>query len=204
MVFAQLSQKSDLDGGSKTQMEKMEEQETQKSAEEFTEESNEYPALPSELNQEKIQPVKDNSKALDQTLTLLKTKDDTSRFVGLALLKSILDEEVEFQKNTMIIERCWTAIPAKFIDRLLKAVRNENRNKEESLSMVKLAVAVLHAFIILLPTDLHNNEKFVDRIGGLIDALAWRYLSLGVKMLFSYGLANKTVRQIPVRRYCKF
>lgn len=204
MVSAKLSQKSDLGGGSTNQMEQVEEPKTQKSAEEFTEESNEYPELPSELNQGKTEPVKDNSKALDQTLTLLKAKDDTSRFVGLALLKSILDDEVEFQKNTVIIERCWTAIPAKFIDRLLKAVRNENRNKEESLSMVKLAVAVLHAFVILLPTDLHNNEKFIDRIGGLIDSLAWRYLSLGVKMLFLYGLADETVRQIPARRYCKF
>lgn len=183
MTSAKLSQNSDLDGDSEKQIEQVEEQGTQKLPQKPTQEFSKYQEPPSELKQGKMEPIKDPSKALDQTLTLLKAKDDTSRFVGLALVKSILDNKVDFQKDAVIVERCWTAIPAKFIDRLLKAGANENKNKEESLSMVELAVAVLHAFIILLPVDLLNTEKFVDRVGGLVDALAWRYLYLVIMKL---------------------
>lgn len=117
---------------------------------------------------------KDRSQSLDQTLALLKAKDDTSRFVGLALLKSILDNKVDFLKDAEVIRRCWAAIPARFLDRLLRAPKNEERSKEESLSMVKLAVAVLHTFIVL-SEDLSDDEKSVGRIEGLVDILAWRY-----------------------------
>lgn len=117
---------------------------------------------------------KDPSQSLDQTLALLKAKDDTSRFVGLALLKFILDNKVDFLKDAEVIRRCWAAIPARFLDRLLRAPKNEDRSKEESLSMVKLAVAVLHTFIVL-SKDLSDDEKSVGRIEGLVDILAWRY-----------------------------
>ena len=121
-------------------------------------------------------PFKDPYKALDQTLALLRAKDDTSRFVGLALLKSILDNKISFREDAVIIERCWAAIPARFIDRLLRAAVNKHKTKEESSSMVELAVAVLHAFIVLLPISLRDNKKFIDRVGGLVDALTLRYL----------------------------
>lgn len=117
---------------------------------------------------------KDPSLGLDQTLALLKTKDDTSRFVGLALLKSILDNQLDLLKDPEVIRRCWAAIPARFLDRLLRAWRNDDRSKEESLSMVKLAVAVLHAFIVILSEDVRDDEKSMGRIEGLIDVLAWR------------------------------
>lgn len=125
--------------------------------------------------QVKAEQPKDTSQGLDQTLALLRAKDDTSRFVGLALLKSILDSKVDFLEDPEIIRRCWAAIPAKFLDRLLRAPRNEDRSKEESLSMVELAVAVLHTFIVLFSKDLRDDEKSVGRIERLIDILAWRY-----------------------------
>lgn len=127
-----------------------------------------------ELKQEMTEPNKDPLKALDQTLALLKAKDDTSRFVGLALLKTLLDNKANFQNDAMIIEKCWAAIPAKFIDRLLNAGANKSTNNEELLNMVDLAAAVLYAFVILLPTGLHGSDKFIERIDRLIDALAWR------------------------------
>ena len=40
----------------------------------------------------------DNAAALEQIKGLLKAKDDTSRFVGLALLKSVLDTQAQLQK----------------------------------------------------------------------------------------------------------
>lgn len=131
---------------------------------------------PSDPKSGSPEPVKDPSKALDQTLALLRAKDDTSRFVGLALLKPILDNKIGFREDAVIIERCWAAIPARFIDRLLRAAANKHKTKEESSSMVELAVAVLHAFIVLLPISLRDNEKLIDRVGGLVDALTLRYL----------------------------
>ena len=119
---------------------------------------------------------KDPSKGLDQTLALLKATDDTSRFVGLALLKSILDHQQDFQKDPEVITRCWATISARFLDRLLRASANEKRSKEESQSMVELAVAILHAFTVLLPHELRNDKKFVGRIEGLLCALAQRYI----------------------------
>lgn len=128
-----------------------------------------------EQAQRNAEQLKDHSQGLAQTLALLKTRDDTSRFVGLAFLKSIIDKNESFLKDPEVIGRCWAALPAKFLDRLLRAPRNEDRSKEESLGLVKLAVAVLHAFIVLICKDLSNDEKSVGRIEGLVDILAWRY-----------------------------
>lgn len=113
-------------------------------------------------------------KGLDQTLALLAAKDDTSRFVGLALLKSILENKIDFQKDPAIIERCWEAIPFKFLDRLLKAGVKNEKSMDEARSMLELAVAVLHAFVVLLPDHIKRSKKLVDRIPLLLDAVAKR------------------------------
>lgn len=119
--------------------------------------------------------VEDAAQGLEQTLLLLKAKDDTSRFVGLAFLKSILDNREDLQKDATVVRSCWDAIPAKFLDRLLRSPASLNNSKEESQSMVELAVAVLHAFLALLPEDLTHDEKFLGRIERLLGALSWRY-----------------------------
>ncbi|MCJ1464724.1 hypothetical protein MMC07_003337 [Pseudocyphellaria aurata] len=121
----------------------------------------------------KAEEPRDPVRSLDQAIVFLKAVDDTSRFVGLALLKSILDNHASLLGNTEVIKRCWAAIPAKFIDRLLRAPKNKERSEEESVSMVELAVAVLHAFIVLFPTDVSDDGKSLGRIEGLIDILAW-------------------------------
>lgn len=124
---------------------------------------------------------KDPSKALDQVLALLKSRNDTNRFVALALLKSILDNKVDFQKDSEIIMRCWAAIPASFLEGLLRAPLVKGRSKEESQHMVELAIAVLHAFIVLLPDHIKNDAKCLGRLGGIATALDWRYLTLTVR-----------------------
>ena len=156
-----------------------------------------------EQAQVKAEQPKDASQGLDQTLALLRAKDDTSRFVGLALLKSILDSKMDCLEDPEMIRRCWAAIPAKFLDRLLRAPRNEDRSKEESLSMVGLAVAVLHTFIVLFSRDLGDDEKSVGRIGRLIDILAWRYLQREKTPRWCV-VANETVLQILGRKYCRY
>lgn len=126
--------------------------------------------------QERSKRVDDSAQGLAQILVLLKAKDDTSRFVGLALLKSVLDNREDLRKDSNILKSCWSAVPANFLDRLLRAPASLKNSKEESQSMVELAVAVLHAFLALLPEDLNDDEKTLGRIERLLGALSSRYL----------------------------
>lgn len=129
-----------------------------------------------EQMQERSKKVDDAAQGLEQVLALLKAKDDTSRFVGLALLKSVLDSREDLRKDSNIVKSCWSAVPANFLDRLLGAPASLKNSKAESQSMVELAVAVLHAFLALLPADLNDDEKVLGRIDRLLGALPWRYL----------------------------
>ena len=95
----------------------------------------------------------DPKKALEQVLTLLKTRDDTQRFVGLALLRAMLNNNINLQKDADILARCWNAIPSIFLDRLFRARSNAAEENGEAKSMFELAVAVVHAFVVLLPQE---------------------------------------------------
>jgi len=113
--------------------------------------------------------AKQSPKGLEAALTLLGKNDDTSRFVGLALLKPVLEQELSHE-NTMdegerfsLIQRCWGAIPAKFLDRLLKARANDKRTKEEAHGMSGLAVAVMYAFMTLLQSP-NTDKNFVSQV----------------------------------------
>ena len=115
-------------------------------------------------------------KELEAALGLLKKHDDTSRFVGLALLKPVLEQELSQLDNTdggesaEIIQRAWDAIPAKFLDRLLKARMREGRSRDEAENMVGVAVAVLQAFMSLLKSP-QTDEKFIGRVPVLMSIL---------------------------------
>ncbi|KAL9614316.1 MAG: hypothetical protein Q9167_001199 [Letrouitia subvulpina] len=113
----------------------------------------------------------DPIKSLDNILDLLSKGNDTSRFVGLALLKSVLDNKHELRKDPEVIQRCWHAIPANFLDRLLKAGESQKKSKDEAQAMVQLAVAVIHTFASLLPPESRDNEKLAERSSGLLRAL---------------------------------
>ena len=121
-------------------------------------------------------PGKRPVKEFEAALGLLKKHDDTSCFVGLALLKPVLEQELMQLDNTNeresveIIQRAWDAIPAKFLDRLLKARSKEGRSGNEAEDMVGVAVAVLQAFTGLLESP-HTNEKFIGRVPVLMSIL---------------------------------
>ncbi|KAJ8068250.1 hypothetical protein OCU04_003817 [Sclerotinia nivalis] len=102
---------------------------------------------------------------------LLKAKDDTSRFVGLALLKSVLDNEQQLVKNTEHLQILWESISSKFLDRLLRAQLSGNVDKSQAKDMVDLAVAVLHTFSILLPENIRREPQLTRRTGPLVKAL---------------------------------
>lgn len=122
------------------------------------------------------EPQENNSEdgQIEQIRTFLNSKDDTSRFVGLALLKSVLDNKNELIENQSVICKLWGSISPKFLDRLLRAQIAGNGSKDEARGMVDLAVAVLHTFTIILPDDMRRQDKLIKRIGPLVNAIVQR------------------------------
>lgn len=113
-----------------------------------------------------------NTAQLNKIKVLLKSKDDTQRFVGLALLRSVLDNESEVREDAGIIQSLWACISAKFIDRLLKT--GSKPSHEDAKNMLDLSVSVLHTFAVLLPQESREDSKFVSRIPLLVAAALHR------------------------------
>lgn len=120
----------------------------------------------------------DPEKALEQPLALLRSGDDTHSFVGLALLRSILDNKPSLRDDPMIVTKCWAAISPRFLDGLLRATETEGRSRLEARSMVELAVAIIHVFVVLLPPESRESKKMIGRTPGLVAALLQRYPTL--------------------------
>jgi hypothetical protein len=111
--------------------------------------------------------------AFEKIQELLRTKDDTSRFVGLALLKPILDNE-QLAQNPERLRTLWESISPKFIDRLLRARPSDKVTNLEAQNMVDLAVSVLHTFTALLPEECQKDNRIVGRASHLVKALVGR------------------------------
>lgn len=124
----------------------------------------------------------DLSATFEKMQELLKAKDDTSRFVGLALLKSVLDNG-QLVQDPVRIHALWEALSPKFLDRLLRAQQNENVSKTEARDMVDLAVAVLHTFTILLPENSLRDKRVIGRINPLLKALVQRSASFSTSLI---------------------
>ena len=111
--------------------------------------------------------------SFEKIQSLLKAKDDTSRFVGLALLKSVL-ENGQLVEDSTAVRTLWECISPKFLDRLLRAGRNEKFSQSEAKDMVDLAVAVLHTFTTLLPEEVRKDSRLTKRTAPLVNALLKR------------------------------
>ena len=107
-------------------------------------------------------------KSLDSVLALFKAGDDTSNFVAISLLRSLLDERQELREDQAVITKCWNSIPSKFLGRLLKAKPTEKRTKDEAQSMVSLAVAIIHTFVNLLPREIVEDPSFNSHADQLV------------------------------------
>lgn len=116
----------------------------------------------------------DSSATFTRIQELLKTKDDTSKFVGLALLKSVLDNG-QLAKDPEKLRTLWESISPNFIDRLLRSRPSEKISQSEAQDMVDLAVAVLHTFTVLLPEDCQKDTRLVGRTSPLMEALLETY-----------------------------
>ncbi|KXJ94259.1 Neurochondrin-domain-containing protein [Microdochium bolleyi] len=104
---------------------------------------------------------------------LLQSKDDTSRFVGLALLKSVLDNSPDLQQDGEVIQSLWNSISPKFLARLLKTGSHPGSDGSQARDMLDLAVAVLHTFAVLLPDAAKRDDKLLNKIPALVAAVLY-------------------------------
>lgn len=102
---------------------------------------------------------------------LLREKDDTHRFAGLALLKPALDNSQSLRQDHEALEQLWAALSSSFLDRLLRT--GSKASGDNAQAMLDLAVSVLHAFAVLLPEAARAETKFTGRIPGLVAALVY-------------------------------
>ncbi|EMT70279.1 hypothetical protein FOC4_g10008725 [Fusarium odoratissimum] len=103
--------------------------------------------------------------------SLLKAKDDTQRFVGLALLKSLLDSSEQLRQDEQTVQGLWSSLSPKFLDRLLRT--GSKPSTQNSKEMLDLAVSVLYIFSILLPDQAKSDAKFINRIPLLVNAVLY-------------------------------
>lgn len=105
---------------------------------------------------------------------LLKTKNDTSRFVGLALLKSVLDNSQQLREDKSTITELWQSVSPKFLDRLLRS--GARQSSKDAKDMIDIAVAVLHTFSTLLPESGRTDSSIIDRIPTLVSVVLQRFV----------------------------
>ncbi|KAI0862694.1 Neurochondrin-domain-containing protein [Xylaria cubensis] len=103
---------------------------------------------------------------------LLAAKDDTSRFVGLLLLKTTLDNHASDLQHEQV-EALWNSISPRFLDRLIRTgSRPASEQRKQSGDMLDVAVAVIYTFAKLL-NDCAVNERFYARIPNLATAVLY-------------------------------
>lgn len=120
----------------------------------------------------------DETVSISKIQTLLAAKDDTSRFVGLALLKSMLDNSPALRESEETIVSLWESISPKFVDRLIKtASREDASSSKDGKDMLDLAVSVLHIFATLLPDRARRDGRMTGRIPRLVACLLHWYES---------------------------
>jgi hypothetical protein len=105
---------------------------------------------------------------------LLKTKNDTSRFVGLALLKSVLDNSPQLREDEEAVTTLWHSVSPKFLDRLLRSGAKQGSSPKDARDMIDIAVGVVHIFSVLLPDDSKKDPNLVGRIPALVSVILHR------------------------------
>lgn len=129
--------------------------------------------------QQGAQQGQDDAATIQKIQGLLKTKNDTSRFVGLALLKTVLDNSQQLREDDATITALWQSVSPKFLDRLLRSGSGSfSSSKRDASDMVDIAVAVLHTFSTLLPQPVKEEASLVGRIPPLVSAVLHRYFKV--------------------------
>lgn len=134
---------------------------------------------------------------------LLKTKNDTSRFVGLALLKSVLDNSQQLREDEPTITGLWQSASPKFLDRMLRS--GSSPSNKDAKDMIDIAVAVLHTFSTLLPEHVKRDRSLVGRIPALVAVILYRFVCTAMIVssfspfelqLTDYGSSHETTQLI--------
>ncbi|KAF4591585.1 DUF1941 family protein [Ophiocordyceps camponoti-floridani] len=112
-----------------------------------------------------------DSASLANIQSLLRARDDTQRFVGLALLKSVLDNSQQLLQDEAVIQSLWKSLSATFLDRLLRT--GSKPANQDAKEMLDLAVSVLRIFAALLPESSRADAKFTERIPALVGAVLY-------------------------------
>ncbi|KAI5928500.1 Neurochondrin-domain-containing protein [Camillea tinctor] len=111
-------------------------------------------------------------KPLFNVKALLKNKNDTSRFVGLTLLKQALDTYPELQDDKVEIASLWDSISPRFLDRLLLTGTKVESNPDHARQMLDFAVGVIRTFALLQP-NCAIGITYLERIPKLSAALPY-------------------------------
>ncbi|KAG6108113.1 hypothetical protein E4U13_006620 [Claviceps humidiphila] len=117
------------------------------------------------------QPMNQDAATIAKIKSLLQAKDDTQRFVGLALLKSVLDNTLELRADESTIKQLWASVSPRFLDRLIATGSQPSGNNVRE--MLDLAVSVIYTFAALVPEAMRAEEEFTDRIPGLVKAVLY-------------------------------
>ncbi|KAK2605422.1 hypothetical protein N8I77_008259 [Diaporthe amygdali] len=113
----------------------------------------------------------ETSVTIQRIQELLKTKNDTSRFVGLALLKTVLDNSPQLREDEEAITTLWQSVSPKFLDRLLRSGARQGPSAKDAKDMIDIAVAVVHIFSVLLPDASKKDPSLVGRIPALVSVI---------------------------------
>ncbi|KAG5948324.1 hypothetical protein E4U59_000052 [Claviceps monticola] len=116
-------------------------------------------------------PMNQDAATIAKIKSLLQAKDDTQRFVGLALLKSVLDNTPELRADEATIKQLWASVSPRFLDRLIATGSQPSGNNVRE--MLGLAVSVIYTFAALVPEAMRAEEEFTDRIPGLVKAVLY-------------------------------
>lgn len=122
-----------------------------------------------------MDPSQNDGVTIGKIQELLATKNDTSRLVGLALLKSVLDNSAQLRHDEAAVRLLWQSVPPRFLDRLLRS-----SSSAHAKDMRDIAVAVLHTFSLLLPDHARRDPNLVGRIPALLSVLLHRSVSLAL------------------------
>lgn len=120
----------------------------------------------------------ETSVTIQRIQDLLETKNDTSRFVGLALLKSVLDNSPQLREDEEAVTTLWHSVSPKFLDRLLRSGANQGPSAKDVKDMIDIAVAVIHIFSVLLPDDSKKEPSLIRRIPALVSVILQRCMRL--------------------------
>jgi len=118
--------------------------------------------------------TKGSPQLLVQTINLLQARDDTSRFVGLSLLRSLLDLSEKLRNDPELVSKFWDALPARFLTRLLKTSTSLEKGKpEDAKRLNEIAIAVIHTFVSLLPkSTILRDQKLTALCTHIADAIS--------------------------------